>query len=96
MDRQHFKMETLKTALESIMQGCFFRSEDLADAYYSIPVCKLNRKYFGFIHKGQKFQFTALVMRLTLSLRIFTKSLKPVFAYLRAYANNLRIRNAPP
>ena len=84
MDRQHFKMETLKTAVESMRQGCFFGSVDLADAYYSIPVCKLDRKYFRFIHKGQKFQFTALVMGLTSSPRIFTKILKPVFAYLRA------------
>ena len=84
MDRQHFKMETLKTAVESMRQGCFFGSVDLADAYYSIPVCKLDREYFRFIHKGQKFQFTALVMGLTSSPRIFTTILKPVFAYLRA------------
>ena len=84
MDKQHFKMKTLKTAIESKRQDCYFASVDLADAYYSIPVCKGDRKYFRFFHKGQKFQFTALVMGLTSSPRIFTKILKSVFAYLRA------------
>ena len=87
MDKQHFKMETLKTAIESMRQDCFFGSVDLADAYYSIPIFKTHRKYFRFFHKGQKFQFTVLVMGLTSSPRIFTKILKPVFAHLRAHGH---------
>lgn len=82
MDKQHFKMETLRTAIESMRPNCYFASVDLADAYYSIPIYKGDRKFFRFFHKGQKFQFTALVMGLTCSPRIFTKILKPVFAYL--------------
>ncbi|MCG7876290.1 MAG: hypothetical protein JAZ03_08585 [Candidatus Thiodiazotropha taylori] len=84
MDKKHFKMETLKTAIESMRQDCYFASVDLADAYYSIPIAKGDRRFFRFFHKGQKFQFTALVMGLTCSPRIFTKVLKPVFAHLRA------------
>ena len=84
MDKQHFKMETLKSAVESMRHNCFFGSVDLADAYYSIPISEIDRRYFRFFHKDKKFQFTALVMGLTSSPRIFTKILKPVFAHLRA------------
>ena len=75
IDKQHFEMEALKTAIESMRQDCYFISVDLADAYYSIPICKEDRKCFHFFHKGQKFRFTP---------RTFTKILKPVFAYLQA------------
>ena len=87
MDKQYFKLETLKTAIESVRQDCYFGSVDLADAYYSVPIFKNYRKYFRFFHKGQKFQFTALVTGLTSSPRIFTKILKPVFAHLRAHGH---------
>ena len=39
------------------------------------------------MHNGQKFQFTALIMGLTHSPRIFTKVLKPIFARLRSWGH---------
>ncbi|MES9883957.1 MAG: reverse transcriptase domain-containing protein, partial [Sedimenticola sp.] len=80
----HFKMETLKYATESMRHNCYFASVDLSDAFYSIPVRVADRKYLRFIYKGVKYQFTALVMGLSTSPRVFSKIMKPVFAHLRA------------
>ena len=84
MEHIHFKMETLKAAVDAMRPDCFFGSVDLSEAFYSIPIREPDRKYFRFIFNGQKFQFTALVMGLATSPRVFTKVLKPVFASLRA------------
>lgn len=83
LDKVHFKIETLDMALRSMRKNCWFASVDLADAFYSIPVAKSNRKFLRFYFQGKKYQFTALVMVLTSSPRVFTKLLKPAFAYLK-------------
>ena len=84
LEKQHFKMETLQSAISAMRKNCFFGSVDLAEAFYSIPIQEADRKFFRFWHRDQKFQFTALIMGLTHSPRVFTKILKPVFAHLRA------------
>lgn len=84
MDKVHFKMESLKSAISAMRENCYFGSVDLSEAFYSIPIRNQDRKYFRFIHNGKKYQFTALIMGFTASPRIFTKVLKPVFAKLRA------------
>ena len=84
LEKQHFKMETLQSAVNAMRPNCFFGSVDLAEAFYSIPIKVSDRKFFRFWHLNQKFQFTALIMGLTHSPRVFTKILKPVFAHLRA------------
>ena len=84
LEKQHFKMETLQSTISAMSKNCFFGSVDLAEAFYSIPIRESDRKYFRFWHRDQKFQFTALIMGLTHSPRVFTKILKPVFAHLRA------------
>ena len=84
MENIHFKMETLKHAVESMRRDCYFAWVDISEACYSIPIRKEDRKFFRFYHRGVKYQFTALVMGLTTSPRVFTKIMKPVFANLRA------------
>ena len=84
-----FKMDTLESAIKLMKPGCFMTSVDLQDAYYSIPVSPLFRKYLKFAWRGQLYQFRALPMGLSSSPRIFTKVLKPVFATLRSqYGHN--------
>ena len=83
-EKIHFKMETLQSAIDAMRKDCFFGSADLAEAFYSISIKSQDRKYFRFIHNGQKYQFTALIMGFTHSPRVFTKMLKPIFATLRA------------
>ena len=77
-------METLQSAINAMRKNCYFGSVDLAEAFYSIPVREQDKKYFRSMHNGQRFQFTALIMGLTHSPRIFTKVLKPIFARLRS------------
>ncbi|MES9881024.1 MAG: reverse transcriptase domain-containing protein [Sedimenticola sp.] len=84
MEYIHFKMETLKAALDAMRPQCFFGSVDLSEAYFSIPVRLADRKYFRFWHYDQKYQFTCLVMGLATAPRVFTKVLKPVFSTLRS------------
>ncbi|XP_053391152.1 uncharacterized protein LOC128553983 [Mercenaria mercenaria] len=87
MKKFHFKMETLQSAIDSLRKDCYFASVDLAEAFYSVPLLHEDRKYFRFFHNSTKYQFTALVMGLTSSPRIFTKLLKPVFATLRSWGH---------
>lgn len=56
---------------------------DFKDAYFSVPVTPLDRKWLRFMWKGQSFQFTCLPQGLTSAPRIFTKLLKPVLSHLR-------------
>ena len=70
-----FKMETLKSALQMIRQGCFFSKVDLKEAFYSIGINRQFQKYL--------YVFTCLPNGLSTASRIFTKVLKPVFAALR-------------
>ncbi|XP_068723943.1 uncharacterized protein [Montipora capricornis] len=79
----HFKLDTLEATLPLITPGCYMTSLDLKDAYYLIPIAPEHQRFLKFIWKGVLYQFRCLPMGLTSSPRIFTKALKPVFAYLR-------------
>lgn len=80
---QHFKMDNIHTAMTLLSHGYYLSSVDLRDAYYSIPIHPLSRKYLRFIWKGELWQFKALPNGLSSAPRLFTKVLKPVLAYLR-------------
>ena len=79
----HFKMQSLQSALNLMVQDCWMGSIDLRDAYYSVPISHMHRKFLKFRWGGQLFQFTALPNGLACAPRIFTKILSPVFAHLR-------------
>lgn len=81
---EHFKMETLPTALSLIERNCFMTSVDLTDAYYSVPIALEDRKFLKFYWKNELFQFTCLPMGLACAPRVFTKLLKPLFSHLRS------------
>ena len=84
VDHIHFKMETLRSAVDAMRPGCFFGLVDLVDAYYSIPLKISDRRFFRLYFDGIKYEITALIMGLGTSPRVFTKIMKPVFATLRA------------
>lgn len=83
VEYHHFKMETLKTALNLVTRNCFFGSIDLTDAHYSCKVDEHDRTYLRFLWEGQKYQYTCLPNGLATAPRIFTKLMKPVFSTLR-------------
>ena len=83
VEYQHFKMDTLQSAIRLMTPNCYMASVDLRNAYYSVPIHKDDQKYLRFCWKGRLFQFTCLPNGLACAPRLFTKILKPVYATLR-------------
>lgn len=83
VDKITFKMETLKSALHMVREGCYFAKIDLKDAFYSIGIKEKFRKYLKFEWQGELYEFTSLPNGLSTASRIFSKVMKPVFATLR-------------
>ena len=89
--QKHFKMESLQSIKHLIHKNCFFASVDLKDAYFTIPVAKVHRKYLRFEWKGNLYEFTCLCFGLSSAPRIFTKLMKPVVVCLRRQGYTLLI-----
>ena len=53
VDKIHFKMESLKSAIDAMTPNCFLVSVDLKEAFYSIRIREIDRKYFSFYWRGQ-------------------------------------------
>lgn len=81
---EHFKMESFKTAMGLVTENCFFGSIDLKDAYYSVNINPMFRKFLRFTWKGQMYEFNCLPNGYSAAPRIFTKIIKTLFAKLRA------------
>ena len=80
----HFKMENIGSAINYVSPGDYMVSLDLKDAYFSVPVHPLDRKLLRFFWKGQRFEFTCLPFGYSLAPRVFTKILKPFAATWRS------------
>ena len=85
IDHAHFKMETLKTALQLVKQGDWFLSIDFSNAYYSIPVVKSHRKYLRFQFRGVLYEYNVIPNGLKTGPRLFTKILKVPLSSLRQW-----------
>lgn len=83
----HFKMESLQTAVQMMTKGCYMTSIDLKDAYYCIPIEEDYQKYPKFQWRSKLYKYTTCPMGLCMSLRIFTKTLKPIFSTLRHHGH---------
>ncbi|XP_067653365.1 uncharacterized protein [Haliotis asinina] len=56
IERVHFKMEHLVSALRLVTPGCYMGSIDLKEAYYSVSIRPEDRKYLRFIWRGNTYQ----------------------------------------
>ena len=83
MDKLHFKMKTLKSALTILTPNCFFGCIDLKQAYFSVPVSVESQGWLVFWWHGQYFAFTVLANGLSSAPRDYTKIMKPIFSSLR-------------
>ena len=83
VEKHHFKMETLKTALHLVKANAFFGSLDLRQAYYSLPIQRDSRKFLRFIWECAIYEFSSLPSGLTPGPRILPKLLKPMYSALR-------------
>ena len=85
----HFKMETINSILNLITPGCFMKSIDLKDAYYSVKIQEDHQKFLKFKFENCLYKFTALPNGLSSGPRKFTKLLKPPLASLRKQGHTI-------
>ena len=89
INKQPFKMETVKPARQSIMVNDWAVSIDLTDAYLHVPIHPTSRKYLWFVYEQQAFQLTALPFGMSLIPWIFTKLMEVIAAHLHQLAISL-------
>ena len=80
---QHFKMETLKTALALVNKDCFFASIDHKDAYYNISVQRESQGWLVFSWENIYSALMALPNGLATTPRIYAKIVNHFFSLLR-------------
>ena len=85
----HFKIYTLKSALNMTRKGCFIASIDLTDAYYSVPIKNSLQNFFAFQFQGKFYRYACLPNGLTSAPRLFTKIMNPVLSTLRKLGYNV-------
>ena len=80
---EHFKQETFSTVLDIVQKEDLFTSLDLSDAYFAIPVADQFQCYLKFVWLGQMYKFVCVPFGYSMAPRLFTKILKPIFAWFR-------------
>ena len=83
IEKQSFKMETVKSVRQAMRLNDWAVSIDLIDAYLHVPIHHQSRKYLRFVYKDQVFHFTALPFGMSLSPLIFSKLMDVIAAFLR-------------
>ena len=78
-----FRMETIKSVIQSLSLPAWASSIDLKDAYLHVPIHPRDFEYLRFFYNGRLFEFTALPFGLSTSPRVFTRIAKTVAAFLR-------------
>ena len=86
IEKQAFKMETVKSVRQAMRLNDWAVSIDLTDAYLHVPIHRQSRKYLRFVHEDQVYHFTALPFGMSLSPLIFSKLMDVIAAFLRQRA----------
>ena len=81
VEYQHFKMDSVWTAIRLITPNCYMASIDLKDAYYSVPIAKPHQTYLKFEWNNMLYKFTCIPNGLAFYHRKFIKLMKPVRPY---------------
>ena len=79
----HFKMESLNDVLCLIQPGVWMGSVDLKDAYYSVQVHRMYKRFFTCYWRGRYYEFNRMPNGFAQAPLLFTKLLKQPFASLR-------------
>ena len=77
-----FRMLRPVDVVQTIVQGEWFTSIDLKDAYFHVPIHPEHRKYLRFAFQGQAYQFAVLPFGLSLAPRIFTRCMRAALTSL--------------
>ena len=86
IEKQAFKMETVKSVRQAMRLNDWAVSIDLTDAYLHVPIHRQSRKYLRFVHEDQVYHFSALPFGMSLSPLIFSKLMDVIAALLRQRA----------
>ena len=86
IEKQAFKMETVKSVRQAMRLNDWAVSIDLTDAYLHVPIHRQSRKYLRFLHQDQVYHFSALPFGMSLSPLIFSKLMDVIAAFLRQRA----------
>ena len=79
----HFKMGSLKSALNMTRKRCFMTSIDHTDAYCSVSIENSLQNFSGFQFQGKFYRYACLPNALISAPRIFAKIMKTVSSTLR-------------
>ena len=86
IEKQAFKMETVKSVRQAMRLNDWAVSIDLTDAYLHVLIHRQSRKYLHFVHEDQVYHFSALPFGMSLSPLIFSKLMDVIAAFLRQRA----------
>ena len=86
IQKQAFKMETVKSVRQAMRLNDWAVSIDLTDAYLHVPIHHQSRKYLRFVHEDQVYHFSALPFGMSLSPLFFSKLMDVIAAFLRQRA----------
>ena len=85
----HFRMETVRSVMQSLPLVAWCTSIDLKDTFLHVSIARKHRKYLLFRIGGAAFQFRALPFGLTTSPVVFTCIVKTVGAYAHSQGLNI-------
>ena len=85
-----FRMETVRSVMDSIRRNDFLLKIDLKDAYFQIPIHKNYRKYLRFTVGQSSYQFKALCFGLATAPQVFTRVFTLISVW--AHSNGIRLR----
>lgn len=81
--KRRFRMETLRSILDSLRHLDFLVSLDLREAYLHIPIHPSHRRFLRFCYHNNHFQYRALPFGLSSAPRVFTKIMISLVAQWR-------------
>ena len=84
---KHFKMESINNVLSIIRPNSYMASNDLKDAFFSVPIHPTHHKYLKFTFDNL-FQFTCMANAYGPAMKVFTKINKVPFGHLRSLGHN--------
>jgi hypothetical protein len=91
IQKQKFKMLTMKEVKRAIFKNAYMAKIDLKDMFWQVPVHPRDQRFLGFHWQGKNYTFNGLPMGLTSSPMIATKVFKPVIAKLQEMGHQVLI-----
>jgi len=79
MKYEHFRLESIHTAMNLVMENAYLASVDLAKAYYSVPISITDGRFLRFWFQGYTYHYTWLPHGLSTAPRVFTKVMRVLF-----------------